>query len=165
MNQALRNHVTSTSFSLSLRAAHIEALVWFDQRLARDLAVRDAWRAAREKAAEEIAEFGITNAEACRLSLIDLHYRAPWVADPGQFPRAWSASSGALMRRGLVAFDERKMLNGNASFADSWRFTEAGRLVIGLLKEAGIWQEYAAKDVPPPPPGPGPFRIEMGAAT
>lgn len=162
MNQALRNYVTSTSFSLSLRATHIEALVWFAQRLERDLAVQDAWHMAALKASAEIAEFGITNADACRMSLIDLHFRNPGVADPGCFPRLWSSVSGALTRRGLVAFDERKARNGKASFADAWRLTEAGRLVIGLLKEAGIWQEYAAVGVPPAPPPPEPFRVQVG---
>lgn len=59
--------------------------------------------------------------------------------NPGSGPSTWYHATRGLERRGLI---ERGTDGG------PYVLTEAGRLVVGLLKEAGIWQEYAASYVP-----------------
>lgn len=117
VNEALRAHVTRVGFDLSLGKTHIATLVWIDLRLK-------------------------TNVPT----------------DPRFYPRAGRThpvfrhhATGAhgLIDRGLVvniAEQRRKPGEafGNMTPRRVWRITPAGRLVINLLKEAGIYQEYAA---------------------
>lgn len=125
VNVALRSFVTNTSFNLSLRRTHIEALIWIDHDHARNMALMEAWKAAQVEA----AQLGF------RLSGRNAHLFRPDIAVPHMSPpSSWNTSCGALSRRGLVTNDNSRH--------SGWRTTEAGSLVIALLKEAGLWQEY-----------------------
>lgn len=148
MNEALRNYVTSTSFSLTMRRTHIEALIRLDHTIAYQDASSAEFRAAYERAQEEAEKLGfslrtVTTGEL--QGLLDVHYHGEALPpNPGNAPSFWYVASGALARRGLVALDDVRARKAGATFGEAWRITEAGRLVVGLLKEAGIWQEYAA---------------------
>lgn len=125
MNEYLRAHVTRVGFDLSMGKSHVAALVYIDHvRLAK-------WDAS------SVNTRGI----------------------PGPLGRAYAHfATGArgLQERGLVIHTPPKTSTSSRSITDAdgtWHFfwepktfriTKAGRLVIGLLKEAGIYDEYAA---------------------
>jgi hypothetical protein len=112
INAALRDHVTGSAFSLTLRKTHISTLAYLD------------WRLAQDKSANEFCRDG----------------------DYVGLPFFVSGVSG-LIRRGLVLhFDPYppRTDTSHAKFSEFYQITEAGRLVIGLLIEAGLWQEAAA---------------------
>lgn len=131
VNQALRNHVTSASFTLVLGSTHIAALVWTDHMLRRD------------RSFKEDHEEGIPRSE----------YDPPGVAlQPRAFANHATGMSG-LFRRGLVVRLTAEPHGGTpyAEWAsvkpsETWEITDAGRLVIGLLREAGLWAEYGGGD-------------------
>lgn len=53
--------------------------------------------------------------------------------------------AAGLVARGLVTHVmplDGEIVN-NKPFAEFWQITPAGRLVLALLREAGVWQEYA----------------------
>jgi hypothetical protein len=52
-----------------------------------------------------------------------------------------------LLVRGLVTHTPPppRTRMDNKPFGNFWQITPAGRLVLGLLREAGIWQEYATQ--------------------
>lgn len=115
VNELLREHVLSTGFHLTLTKTQIAAIVELDASIA-----REAW---------------------IRHSEVSPTWRA--------FHASWVSAVSGLERRGLVrhvyhqhaAEYEGRALEMPVSKA--WQITEAGRLVIGLLKEAGIYQHYA----------------------
>lgn len=114
-NDMLRAHVTGTAFVLTLGKTHIAALVHLEEVL--------AWEEA--------------NGAASRRDM-KLH-RHPAL---GNFV---PAASG-LITRGLVTHHETDtpgVLRNDKAFVDMWQITKAGQLVLELLKECGIWQEYA----------------------
>lgn len=68
-------------------------------------------------------------------------------------PFNYFATGGrGLLERGLVTWESKSKkadLKGEATaFRANWKITPAGKLVIGLLKEAGIYQEFADVLVP-----------------
>lgn len=120
INDALRTYVTSASFTLTLGATHIAALVQIDHFLRRNKTIN-----------EEIAD-----------GTIGEHYPA---AERGPHRRAFrhnATGMGGLCRRGLVIHrvPSKNVLDSRPD--EAWEITEAGALVIGLLKEAGLWAEY-----------------------
>lgn len=124
-NEQLREHVTSTGFALVLGKTHIATLVELDNMLRRNQSSR-----------EEFANGISRRAKA---------------------PRAFThfvPAIGGLMTRGLVEriIDDAKTSGAyiNIKPRRIWRITPAGRLVIKLLQEAGIYEEYAAH-LPPIP--------------
>lgn len=80
---------------------------------------------------EEVISAGLTGGEAVRT-------RKP----PGLGNFVGGASG--LIARGLVthAMPETNDVSG-LPFSTFWQITPAGRLVLELLRECGIWQEYA----------------------
>lgn len=115
INDALRAHVTRVGFDLTLGKSHIATLVWIDQMLKQRRHIRT------------------TNA--------------------GSYRRAFSNSavgSHGLQDRGLIEHTtpDYKGWRAKGHSTDSypvnriWKITKAGRLVIALLKEAGIYDEY-----------------------
>ena len=128
MNDLFREHVTSVGFSLTLGKTHIAALVELDHRL--------------------------------RLNLRDpfVSYGAYVEHRPRHLPRAFAHSvtgHNGLIGRGLVEHivEARRKPGeryGSMTPRRCWRITPAGRMVINLLKEAGLYQEYAAY-LPPLP--------------
>lgn len=127
MNEALRSHVTSASFQLSLGLTHIAALVAIDHDLRRNRSIR-----------EDLDEH--TFAE-----------RKPACAS-GPHRRAFQHNATGLhglCRRGLV-IHHTPTRSGEEWLGtkpeEIWEVTEAGRLVIALLKEAGLWAEYGGAE-------------------
>lgn len=62
-------------------------------------------------------------------------------------PSSFSTGCNGLIRRGLVVHHDPyppRTDTSNAHFTEFYTITEAGKLSIALLSEAGLWQEYAA---------------------
>lgn len=142
VNEALRTHVTSTRFVLSLGASHIAALVRIDRELALNHSLEDSIAA---------GTLGVTRpANTHPLSRI---FNLP--------------GSHGLVDRGLITHCTPRSVaeGGNGPHTkprDIWTITPAGRAVITLLQEAGLWQEYAA--ALPPMPKPEPAKPRRGRA-
>lgn len=123
VNQALRQHVTSASFALVLGSTHIAALVRVDFELRRNRTLM-----------EDIKEGRL--AEHDPPGLTGPHRRA--------FRHDATGING-LIRRGLVLHTYPTKPVGEDRPDEIWEITEAGRLVIGLLKEAGLWAEFGGE--------------------
>lgn len=65
---------------------------------------------------------------------------ATWVRSPSMF----ATGAPGLQRRGLIWHQYDGGRCDKRPFSDFYGITPAGKLVIELLKEAGIWAEYAA---------------------
>jgi|SRR5581483_6085143 len=59
-------------------------------------------------------------------------------------PSMFATGAPGLQRRGLIWHQYDGSRVDNRPFSDFYGITAAGKLVIALLKEAGIWDEYAA---------------------
>lgn len=57
----------------------------------------------------------------------------------------FTTGASGLLARGLVTHTppEPRTRMDNKPFVSFWQITPAGRLVLELLRECGIWQEYA----------------------
>lgn len=115
VNELLREHVLRTGFNLALTKTQIAALVELDAATA-----RNGWYDRKELA-------------------------PTWQA----FHASWTSAIHGLERRGLVRHtfhENRPKYEGQwpsqMPVSEAWEITEAGRLTIGLLKEAGIYQHY-----------------------
>lgn len=125
INEALRAHVTSAKFVLTLGATHIAALVGVERRL------RD------NRTLEEELASG------------QLLIRNPAQAHP--LRRAFrhdTTGMAGLIARGLVVHHhphEGGHPDGwtRVKPSEYWTITPAGWAVVTLLQQAGIWQEYA----------------------
>lgn len=116
INEQFRHHVTSVGFILTLGKTHIARLVAIDLELKENLSI---------------------------IERIDADVLRP------RAPRVFNSTAHGLFERGLVEhiLDARRKPGENINEMRPrriWRITPAGRLVINLLKEAGIYQEYAA---------------------
>lgn len=113
VNDALRAHVTRVGFDLTLGKTHIATLVWIDQLLKAH-----------------------PTEQADRRFYGGMHPAFRWHA----------TGSHGLIDRGLVEFTHvdtiRKRPGQHVPARRIWKITKAGRLVINLLKETGIYQEY-----------------------
>lgn len=132
-NPALHEHVTATAFTLVLRKTQIAALAWLDHELRLNESIEDQLKAG---------------------TLVDR--RPPRT-------RVWSlfvTGVGGLTTRGLVEhilpsqYQQPGTSTTHLRPDQCWRITTAGRHVIGLLAEAGIWQQYT-RDLPAPEPATG----------
>lgn len=126
MNRALREHVTSANFALILGSTHIAALVWTDHMLRRNHTFNEDNRGTKRPDDRDPA------------GAQGVHRRA--------FSNHSTGMTG-LFRRGLVV----RVSPHEPGWADKrpdeiWEITEAGRLVIGLLKEAGLWAEFGGEE-------------------
>lgn len=141
MNRALREHVTSASFTLVLGSTHIAALVRIDTELRRNKTLLeqlrdgdpDRWREARN----------------------------------GPMGRAFSHNAtgmSGVIRRGLVVHTYPTKPTGENRPDEIWEITDAGRLVIGLLKEAGLWAEFGGEDEAAPVSGAADEPTDQGGA-
>lgn len=114
-NELLRDHVTKTQFVLTLSKTHIAALVELDHQL------KD-----------------------------NIYYHIEADSPFGRVVRGFvSPGVRGLMVRGLVEHTpplekDRRGKRVPTKQRRIWKITKAGRAVITLLKEAGIWQEYDA---------------------
>lgn len=130
MNELFREHVTSVGFSLTLGKTHIAALVELDHEL--------------------------------KLNLPDplrINYAVHVMLRPRELPPAFNHSCtghDGLIRRGLIEHLVSPRDIGPGVYLGHlpprrvWRITPAGRLAINILKEAGIYQEWA-QYLPPLP--------------
>lgn len=121
-NEAFRAHVTSTTFVLTLGATHIAALAHVAHQLARNQTL------------DEDAANGTLDQRARPAS--------------GALRRAFAhgvTGMNGLIARGLVTYHHEVQAKpvGTWRPSEAWTITRAGQLVIALLAEAGIWQEYA----------------------
>lgn len=114
VNELLREHVLRTGFNLTLTKTQIAALTELDAAI-----TRGAWYDRRELS-------------------------PTWIA----FHANFIGGVNGLIRRGLIAHtfrdNEHKYNNAGQQMpiSEAYAITEAGKLVIGLLKEAGIYQHY-----------------------
>jgi len=62
----------------------------------------------------------------------------------------FTTGAAGLISRGLVTHNDFPPGAhwADARFSAMWQITPAGRLVLELLREAGIWQEYATNPAP-----------------
>lgn len=117
-NEMLRSHVTGAAFHLTLGKTHIAALVHL----------------------EEVLAFEETH------GLVVSRRGGPRSTYLGNF----TTGASGLIARGLVTHTDPYPPNTclvDKPFAEFWQITPAGRLVLQLLREAGIWQEYATNPV------------------
>ena len=127
VNEPLRAHVTRVGFDLSLGRTHVAALVWIDITIKLDRG--GPWSRPAER-----------------------HPRRNYQHHLGHAHANFKGGMHGLQDRGLVVWtDPRtiKLPRGMQNFSELparriWRITPAGRLVIGLLKESGLYEEYAA---------------------
>jgi hypothetical protein len=138
INEPLRDYVTGTTFHLSLGKTHIAALVELEDKLKKNQTFKE------------------------QIDSGEHHRRIRYL--PRVF-RLYVPGMNGLIQRGLVQHilpDEyRSQPKSTLDLRPRkiWRITAAGRLVIKLLQEAGVYQEYAQhftepatteKDVPEP---------------
>jgi hypothetical protein len=114
-NWLLREHVLRTGFSLVLTKTQIAALCELDAAIE-----RNHWM---------------------RLDELSATWRT--------FHANWTNGVHGLERRGLVRHTFHENAHkypraGDMPVGEAWQVTEAGRLTIGLLKEAGLYQHYQA---------------------
>lgn len=145
INEALRSHVTATTFVLTLGSTHIAALAHVVHELARNRSIN------------EDSAAGTLDQRASRASRND--------AAPRPLRRAFAHSAtgmNGLIARGLIEYHHCETRVDQMRASEYWSITPAGHHVIGLLTEAGIWQEYGA--VLPALPEPKPSRRGRSAA-
>lgn len=124
VNEALRQHVTSASFALVLGSTHIAALVWTDHMLRRNRSFND-----------DNTSDGRDDREPAGA---DGPHRSAF--------RSHTVGMSGLYRRGLVVrVSPHEYGWADKPAAEIWQITEAGRLVIGLLRESGLWAEYGGE--------------------
>jgi hypothetical protein len=122
VNELLREHVTRVGFDLSLGHTHIAALVELDlsMKYKRHIRIPRGHRLSRAHSLFSHATSGLIER-----GLVIHHYNAKEA------------------QRGMRDTSKDKGL------APHYTITAAGRMVIGLLKEAGIFDDYAQAFVVP----------------
>lgn len=136
MNEALRDHVTSAAFVLSLGKTHVAALVRLDLELAAEIHLHTRQRDFADRGHGRLHSHDVSG----RNGLIDrgliIHVfeqnKHKYIVKPGD---------KSVYRVGAV--DHDRMPVGQV-----WNITRAGRLVCDLLKECGLYQEYAGPLLP-----------------
>lgn len=123
INEALRAHVTSAKFVLTLGATHIAALVRFEYDLRRDRSLEEDLKAKTLRNPDPAVGHPLRRA-----------FRSPGTA--------------GIISRGLVVqlhpYREGEPRDEwtRRKPSEVWAITPAGWAVITLLQQAGIWQEY-----------------------
>jgi hypothetical protein len=123
MNEALRDHVTSAVFVLHLGKTHIAALVMLDLELAHERNI-DARKAGKLMRCDVTARNGL----ASRGLIVHV-----WPEHEAKYKRPDGA--------GRLVYSED--WPDKVKPAERWHITRAGRLVIELLQECGLYDEYA----------------------
>jgi hypothetical protein len=123
VNELLRAHVTGVAFSLSLSRNMIAALIQLDRQLADP-------RPLKEKLKDPAGSPGQVRSRNGR-HLLSMNI----------------TSRGSLITRGLVTYrlppENQQVLEYREH--EVWGITPAGRAVIVLLKESGLWDEVAGE--------------------
>jgi hypothetical protein len=133
-NPFLREHVTSTAFALNLGKTHVAALVRLDLELAAEVQIHahhigpDAY--GRLHRNDVTGRSGlISRGLLVHVAALNEH---KYVVKKGQ---------PSIYRVGAVDYDRMPI-------GECWNITRAGRLVIELLQEAGLYQEFAGPLLP-----------------
>lgn len=117
-NPLLRGHVTRVGFDLSLGKTHIAALVYLNECLTQRRYIKSNDSEGPHR--RTFAHFATGMHGCCDRGLVIHHYRETRTLPPKERQKA---EAQGLKRH--------------------YTITKAGRLVIDLLREAGIYQEYA----------------------
>lgn len=125
INEALRAHVTSAKFVLTLGATHIAALVGVERRL------RDNRTLEEELASGQLLVRNPAQAHPLRRAF-----------------RHDATGMAGLIARGLVVHHHPHDGGHGDGWirvkpSEYWQITPAGWAVITLLQQAGIWAEYS----------------------
>jgi hypothetical protein len=130
VNEALREHVTSAAFVLSLGKTHVAELVRIDLELA--------------------AEVRLNYTEIGKLHRCDMQARKG-LEVRGLIIHTWEQNKRKYGKPSTNAFAQP----GDRTYdydvippSAMWNITRAGLLVCDLLKEAGLYQEYAGSLLP-----------------
>ena len=131
-NPLLREHVTSAAFMLSLGKTHVAALVRLDLELAAEVHIQPP----REGQYGRLHRNDITglNGLIARGLIVHLYE---------QNKHKYTVKKGDSSLYSVGAVDHDRMPVGQI-----WNITRAGRLVADLLKETGLYQEYAGPLLP-----------------
>ena len=135
-NPLLRDHVTSAAFVLSLGKTHVAALVRLDLELAAEVRLHPpALRIGGVPHARLHSHDGPGRDGLIRRGLVAHVYeqnKHKYVVKPGD---------DSIYVVGAVDLDRMPI-------GQCWNITRAGRLVCDLLKECGLYQEYAGPLLP-----------------
>lgn len=130
MNEALRDHVTSAAFVLSLGKTHVAALVRLDLELAAEVCLDYA------------SVRGTPNGALHRQDVTALNGLITRGLVTHRFDEAYGA--GGPKHAEYIA----KISEGTWPRNINWAITRAGRLVCELLQECGLYQEHAGLLLP-----------------
>jgi hypothetical protein len=114
-NELLHSHVTRVGFDLTLGKSHIAALVMLDQSIKQRRYIRE--HATNSVMKRAFSWFGTGMSGCCERGLVIHHWNQKAV---------------------------RETLTKDRGLAPHYTITKAGQLVIALLKESGVYQEYAS---------------------
>jgi hypothetical protein len=129
-NPVLREHVTSAAFALILGKTHVTALVRLDLELAAELTL-DYGQVRGISRAHQL-DVQARNQLASRGLIVSV-----WEENK----RKWQYQEAGT-GRWVTDFDK------DPPPGEHWHITRAGRLVIELLQEAGLYQEQAGPILP-----------------
>lgn len=131
-NEALREHVTSTGFALTLGKTHIAELVRMDLELAAEVMVDG-----RQLGKLHRCDMTARHALGARGLIVHV-----WEENKDQYQRPETDWAGRPTGRMVRDHDKY------APPGKIWNITRAGRLVIELLQESGLYSEYAGPLLP-----------------
>jgi hypothetical protein len=124
VNPALRAHVTRVGFDLQLAKSHIAALVYLNE------IGRRRW------------DFAAVNSPRVRSSGYGRAFSMFGIGVFGLEARGLVTHDSAVSHTEHITWDA----DGTQHlYSKAWAITRAGRLVIDLLKEAGLYDEFAAE--------------------
>lgn len=132
MNEALREHVTSTAFTLTLGKTHVAALVRLDLELAAEVMVRPP----REGEYGRLHRNDVTGRNGLMSRGLVIH-----VYEDNKDRYVVRKGDRSLYQLGAVDHDRMPI-------GACWNITRAGRLVVELLQECGLYQEFAGPLAP-----------------
>jgi hypothetical protein len=134
MNEAFREHVTSSAFMLSLGKTHVAALVRLDMELAAEVQVRGLHLSNHAHA--RLHKHDITGRGGLMARGLVVH-----VYEQNKHKYAVKEKHASIYQVGAIDHDRMPV-------GECWNITRAGRLVVELLQEAGIYDEYAGPLLP-----------------
>lgn len=126
--QNLRAHVTRTGFDLSLGKTHIAALVWLEELRRHKWESTNFRRPSKGSMGRAFNNFVSGMRGLQDRGLVEHHYDRDRALAFGRTNPTRRREDGVLQ----IKHDPK-----------TWKITKAGKLVIGLLKESGLYDEYA----------------------
>jgi hypothetical protein len=134
INPLLRDHVTSAAFVLSLGKTHVAALVRLDLELVAEVRINAFDLGPGEHRRLHRHDVTGMNGLIARGLVVHVYElnKHKYVVKPGD---------DSIYIAGAVDLDRMPL-------GQCWNITRAGQLVCGLLKEAGLYAEYAGPLLP-----------------